>query len=61
MKIQDGIVDLRERLERVEDVVRKNRRDSAGMMVMMRATSGFFDERVRDIEARVTALETKKS
>ena len=61
MKIQDGIVDLREWLERVEDGVRKNRRDSAGMMVMMRATSGFFDERVGDIEARVTALETKKS
>ena len=61
MKIQDGILDLCERLERVEDVVRKNRRDSAGMMVMMRATSGFCDERVGDIEARVTALETKKS
>ena len=61
MKIQDGIVDLREWLERVEDVVRKNRRDSAGMMVIMRATSGFFDERVGDFEARVTALETKKS
>jgi hypothetical protein len=61
MKIQDGIVDLRERLERVENVVRKNRRDSAGMMVMMRATSGFFDDRVGDVEARVTALEAKKS
>ncbi len=61
MKIQDGVADLRDRLERVENVVRKNRRDSAGMMVMMRATSGFFDERVADVEARVAALEGEKS
>ena len=40
MKIQDGIVDLRERLERVEDIARKHWRDSAGMLVMMRATAG---------------------
>jgi hypothetical protein len=60
-KIQDGIVDLRDRLERVEGIVRKSRRDNAGMLVMMRATSGFFDERVGDIEARVAALEGKTS
>ncbi|MDO9335833.1 MAG: hypothetical protein Q7T61_05485 [Caulobacter sp.] len=57
MKIQDGIVDLRERLERVEDIARKHRRDSAGMLVMMRATAGDFDQRVREVEDRVSAME----
>jgi len=58
MKIQDGIVDLRERLERVKDIARKHRRDSAGMLVMMRATAGDFDQRVREVEERVAALES---
>lgn len=57
MKIQDGIVDLRERLERVEDIARKHRRDSAGMLVMMCATAGDFDQRVREVEDRVSAME----
>jgi hypothetical protein len=57
VKIQEGIVDLRERLVRVEDVVRKHRRDNAGMLVMMRATAGDFDQRVREVEERVIALE----
>ena len=57
MRIQDGIVDLRERLERVEDIARKHRRDSAGMLVMMRATAGDFDQRVREVEDRVSAME----
>ena len=60
-KIQDGIGDLRERMERVEDIVRKHRRDGAAMLIMMRATVGFFDDRVGDVEARVTTLENQKS
>lgn len=59
MKIQDGIVDLRERLERVEDIARKHRRDGAGMLVMMRATAGDFDQRVSEVEDRVAALEAR--
>ncbi|MDB5656380.1 MAG: hypothetical protein JWQ94_3993 [Tardiphaga sp.] len=57
MKIQDGIVDLRERLGRVEDIARKHRRDSVGMLLMMRATAGDFDQRVREVEERVAAME----
>jgi hypothetical protein len=57
MKIQDGIIDLRERLERVEDIARKHRRDSAGMLVMMRATAGDFDQRVRGVEDSISAME----
>ena len=59
MKIQDGIVDLRERLERVEDIARKHRRDSAGMLVMMRATAGDFEQRVREVEDRISAMEAE--
>jgi hypothetical protein len=60
-KIQDGIGDLRERLERVAAIVQKHRRDGAAMLIMMRATVGFFDDRVGDVEGRVTRLESQKS
>jgi hypothetical protein len=49
------------RLDRIENVVRKQRRDAAAMMVIMRATVGHFNERVGAVEERVTALETPKS
>jgi len=70
MKIQESIAALRSelgqfrqstdtRLERVETLIRKQRRDAAGMLVMMRATASDFDERVSDVEERLTALEAK--
>jgi hypothetical protein len=70
MKIQESIAALRSelgqfrqstetRFERVETLIRKQRRDAAGMLVMMRATASDFDERVSDVEERVTALEGK--
>ena len=65
MKIQEDTVAFRksveDRLERIEEIGRKQRRDSAGMLVMMRATAGDFDERVRDVENRMEALEAKRS
>jgi polyhydroxyalkanoate synthesis regulator phasin len=45
------------RFDRIEEINRKQRRDSAGMLVMMRATAGDFDERVAEVEERVAALE----
>ncbi|HEV2604302.1 MAG TPA: hypothetical protein VGU24_11635 [Microvirga sp.] len=45
------------RFEKIEKILRDQRRSSAGMLVMMRATAGDFDERVREIEERVAALE----
>ena len=50
-----------ERFERLEVLGRKQRRDAAGVLVMMRATAGDFDERVTEVEARVAALERRKS
>jgi hypothetical protein len=65
IKIQESIAALRAelapRLDRIESVVRKQRRDSAATMVIMRATVGHFNERVSAVEDRVTALEAPKS
>jgi BMFP domain-containing protein YqiC len=76
IKIQESIVGLRSefrselgqfrqstetRLDRLEALIRKQRRDAAGMMVMMRSVASDFDERVSDVEERLTALETKSS
>ena len=70
IKIQDGISSLRSELgqfelenqvqhERMESLIRKQRRDAAGMLVMVRASD--FDERVSEVEERVAALEAKTS
>jgi hypothetical protein len=61
IKIQDSIVAQATRLERIENLVRKPRREGAGTLVMMRATVSDFDERVGDVEERLTALEAKQS
>ncbi len=55
--IQAKLLEHDQRFDRLEEIVRKQRRDSAGMLVMMRATAGDFDERVREIEERMDALE----
>ncbi|HEX2553965.1 MAG TPA: hypothetical protein VHL98_09700 [Microvirga sp.] len=61
--IQADLSDFRaeatERFERIEKILRDQRRNAAGMLVMMQATAGAFDERVKDIEERVAALEAR--
>ena len=52
---------VEQRLERVEQLGINQRRDSAGMLVMMRATVSDFNQRVTEIEERTTALERRKS
>jgi hypothetical protein len=49
------------RLDRLEQLNRKYRRDAAAMMVIMRATAGDFDERVNEVVERVAALEARTS
>ncbi len=71
VKIQDSISTLRSelgtlrsdltpRLERIENIVRKQRRDAAGMLVLMRAAATDFNERISDLGERVSALEDRK-
>ena len=61
IKIQDSIVAQATRLERIENLVRKQRREGAGMLVMMRATVSDFHERVGDVEERLAVLEARQS
>ncbi|WP_316225844.1 hypothetical protein [Bradyrhizobium sp. SZCCHNS3052] len=76
IKIQESIVALRAefrselgsfrqstetRFDSLETLIRKQRRDSAGMLVMMRAAASDFDERVSAVEERIAALEARKS
>jgi hypothetical protein len=72
IKIQDSIAALRSEVgdfkrdneaqhERMEGLIRKQRRDSAAMMIIMRATVSDFDERVNEVVERVAALEKRKS
>jgi hypothetical protein len=49
------------RLDRLEQLNHKYRRDAAAMMVIMRATVGDFDERVNEVVERVAAVEARTS
>jgi hypothetical protein len=61
MRIQADLAAFRgsveARLDRVEDLVRKQRRDTAGLLVMAKSVTGDFAEQVAAIEERVAALE----
>ena len=48
---------LETRFDRVEDLLSKQRRDIAGILVMMKATVGDFDARVTRLEDKVRVLE----
>ena len=50
---------VEERFERLEDLVRKQRHDTAGLLVMAKAVTGDFAEQVAAIEERVAALEAR--
>ena len=47
-------------LDLLEQTARKHRRDAAATLVMMRATISHFDQRLGNLEERVTVLETPK-
>jgi DNA repair ATPase RecN len=64
-RIQADAADFRrsveERLDRIEQLQRKQRRDAAGMLVMMRSTVTDLDARVSEVEERLLALEPRRS
>ncbi|UGV27932.1 hypothetical protein E0H22_20975 [Rhodopseudomonas boonkerdii] len=51
--------DTETRFERLETLVRKQRRDGAAMLVMMRAAAGDFEERLTAVEQQIAALEAR--
>ena len=75
-RIQEGLSSLRgemeqrfdrqraefdERFARLETEARKDRRNINGLMALLQAASGDFDERIRDIDDRVSILEDRAS
>lgn len=51
--------DVGRRFEKLEDGLRTERRNNAGVLVMMRATVGHFEERVRKREDRVDEMQRR--
>ena len=48
-------------MERVERLVRRQIRNNAGMLVMMRATAGAFDERVAILKEDMRQMKDPKA
>jgi len=66
--VQASIVELRADIDGVraemraghaelKELAHKQRRDMAGILVIMKGTAGVFEERVTNLESRVTVLE----
>ena len=56
----DGRVErLEGRVERLEDIAKKQRRDSAAMLVMMRGTVGIFNERLNELDVNMVLLKER--
>ena len=56
-RIETRVERLETRAERFELIAKRQRRDSAAMLVMMRGTVGVFDERMKELEADVKLLQ----
>jgi hypothetical protein len=50
---------IEQRMTGIEDLSRKQRRDTAGLLVMAKAVTGDFAEQVAAIEERVAVLEAR--
>ena len=54
--LKSDVWDVKARLEKVEDLAKRQRRDSAALLVMMRGTVGVFNERMDALEIDMVAL-----
>lgn len=55
--IQAKLADHDQRFERLEDLMRKQRRDVAGILVIGKSTAGKFAEDLAALEKRMDAIE----
>ena len=55
--MESRLVQMEARLVQIDEILRKQRRDTAGLLVMAKALSGEFAEELAAIEARVEKLE----
>ncbi len=46
-----------ERFDQLEEIILRQGRDSAGALMMMRATAGDFEQRISEIRDRIEALD----
>jgi predicted nuclease with TOPRIM domain len=58
-QVESRLGQVESRQERMEDMIKKHRRDSAAMLVMMRGTVGVFDERMSDLEEDVRLIKER--
>ena len=58
--IQATLAEHGRRFERIEDLIHKQRRDSAAMLVMMRGTAGVYEDRLTQLEVdRIVKIEDR--
>lgn len=58
--IQSELGDHRRRFDTLEDLIRKQRRDTAGLLVMAKSVVGDFAEQLAAVEERVAVLEGRQ-
>lgn len=58
-EIKVRLENLDKRVERLEDIAKKQRRDSAAMLVMMRGTVGVFNERLNELDVNMVLLKER--
>ncbi len=57
--IQAKLVEHDKRFDEMGDLIRKQRRDTAGLLVMAKSTAGQFAEDLAAVEERVRVLEAR--
>ena len=60
-EVRDRFDAVDKRFDGVDEKLRSQRRDIAGMLVMMKGAAGVFDERVTSLEHRMELLEQHKN
>jgi hypothetical protein len=58
--IRAELADHRDRFDTIESLIRKQRRDTAGLLVMAKSVVGDFAEQLAAMEERVAALEGRQ-
>ena len=57
--IQGRLGALEQKVDHIATIVQKQRRDIAGILVMMKATVGDFDQRVTAMDERMAAYDSR--
>jgi uncharacterized coiled-coil protein SlyX len=58
-KLEERMTRMEDSMSKLTDVVRKQRRDTAAMLVMMRGTVGDFDDRVSVLDLDMKLMKSR--